>query len=235
MTSKIDFFKRLFDIKMHLTYTLPVLVLLSFVIVKMSAKQAANEKGLLQAKTSFDKWVNTKETDSFVHLSKLIQKQKSFAPEFDHLIVQQLLISDEVDKAEDFYGRVFERAKSSNSYYLDFAKTSIKICEGKYQIALEDALDLKQRLSNDEAFWKQDRELATYGANLFAFNLLRIASLYGEIGEKEMEFSSWDALSQYTLGEGVRPELQAFNDHTGINQGSFQEYLQFRKASYLSK
>ena len=93
------------------------------------------------AKSSFDKWVNSSESASFTHLCELMKKHEDLVPEYDHLMVQHLLISEEADKAENLTGKIFDRAPTESPYYLDFARTSITISHGEYEEALKQAFN----------------------------------------------------------------------------------------------
>lgn len=222
----------LMDYKKHLTYTLPLVVIMAFFIFKVTSSKGSHEKDYLMAKSSFDKWVNSSESASFTHLCELMKKHEDLVPEYDHLMVQHLLISEEADKAENLTGKIFDRAPTQSPYYQDFARTSITISHGEYEEALKQALRLKDKLGGDEAFWDQDSELANFGSNLVAFNLLRIASLYGEIGNFAKEAIAWNELSQYVgwdKDEEIKPDLKIFDLHFGSQQVSLKDYIEFRQ------
>ncbi len=65
-----------------------------------------------------------------------------------------------------------------------------------------------------------------------AFNLLRIASLYGEIGNFPKETIAWNELSEY-VGWGqedeIKPGLKMFDLHFGRQKVSFRDYIEFRQ------
>ncbi len=207
-------------------------MIIVFFIFKETSSKDSQKKDYLMVKSSFNKWMHSSESESFTHLCELMEKHENIASEYDHLMVQHLLISEETDKVQSLIGKIFDRAPIEGSYYQDFSQTSIAISQGKYEEALEQALRLKDKLGEDELFWDQDSELANFGSNLVAFNLLRIASLYKETCNFPKEFIAWNELSKYVgwnQDNEIRPCLKVFDLHFGNQQVSLKDYMEFRQ------
>ena len=62
--------------------------------------------------------------------------------------------------------------------------------------ALKEAKQLKVDLEQDQTFWTQRDKSIKSGTVLYAYNLLRIASLERAVGSVQGELTAWDELLQ---------------------------------------
>jgi hypothetical protein len=77
-------------------------------------------------------------------------------------------------------------------YYAYFSQNTQLVSQGRWSEALSGARQLKKTMENDEGLWKERKSFLQTGRALFAYNLLRIASLERQVGFKEGELTAWD-------------------------------------------
>ncbi len=129
----------------------------------------------------------------------------------DAVFVQQLIEGKTSRELDPYISRVFKRVGGLTGYYEDFSKTSILIKNKDYQAALEAAKKLKQTLGPNHASF------------LYAYNLLRIASLEKEVGSPQEELRAIEDLQNSAQSYSFLEK--SFKDQSI----SISEYLQERK------
>lgn len=150
-------------------------------------------------KKTFEKQNGSEELNQ---LEKVLSSRKELHAKYDGLIAQTLLIGGESEKAIPFAQSNFQRIEQDQvDVYLDYARTTLLIEKGQMQEALNNALLLKEKLSQS-----QELNLDT----LQLFNLLRIAILYQQLNEPSQELISWKALQDYP-GKGKENFLKEFS------------------------
>ncbi|MBI3211202.1 MAG: hypothetical protein HYZ47_00740 [Simkania negevensis] len=175
----------------------PILALIFFFVFHLSHRKETREKDFILAKTAFAEWNEEggKKQESLFDLQKILKKHPELAKAYEPAIAQNLLIAHQIEEALPYFQKVLKR--SSQPYYTQFAQTSLTITQKKWEQALAQAISLKEELLKDESFWKEGREGNRFGSPLFAFNLLRIAFLHQEVGNKSKELETWEELKSY--------------------------------------
>ncbi|MGC1878277.1 MAG: hypothetical protein WA678_02730 [Rhabdochlamydiaceae bacterium] len=176
------------------------LILFSFCLFQFTGKFSSGKKSdYLEIQNAFNAWVSQKNHDH--NLLKKLEKPLSRHPElqakFGTQIAQRLLSLGDVGRADVYAKAAFVRSQDLTSpYYSRFSRNSLIISQGKYLEALEEAKNLKTDLEKDDAFWERRDKFAASGTVLFAYNLVRIASLERQLGSKEGELKAWEELVQ---------------------------------------
>jgi hypothetical protein len=143
----------------------------------------------------------------FQEMSEALRKVPSLQIKYEPIIAQKLIEGGKGAEALQISYRSLALAKVEVPYHADFAETSLLIEQGKYQIALERAARLKERMLreyNVELFWG-NRLLG--GSLLFEHNLLRIACLQQELKNGPGELAAWEALEEILKKESPAAHL----------------------------
>src|SRR5580700_10398436 len=99
----------------------------------------------------------------------------------------------------------------TSPYYARFSQNTLTISQGKYAQALEEAKSLKTDLEKDDAFWEGRDKFVRSGTILYAYNLLRIATLEKELGSKEGELKAWEELVQHAGWKGEPVNMKMYD------------------------
>lgn len=183
----------LFDWKKLALYVLPVALIAGVLVAKLGTKKGRAEGDFVSATAAFTKWdqILDQTSDEFSNLEKLVSKHPELHAHYDAPIGQNLLAAIAPKKAAPYIERTLKR--TSQPYYSDYARTSLKISEGSYGEALDEARVLKEKLISDPTFWEKGKGSSA----LFAFNLMRIATLSRELSNRESELKAWREIKQY--------------------------------------
>ncbi len=174
------------------------LIVLSFCLFQVSHRLTFGKKSdYLEVQNAFTAWISQEAQDHALlkNLEKPLGRHPELQAKFGTQIAQRLLSLGEVNKANLYAKAALGRSQDLKSpYYSRFSKNSLAIAEGKYSEALEEAKQLKKDLEKDEAFWEKRDKFIRSGTILYAYNLVRIASLERQTGSKEGELMAWDEL-----------------------------------------
>ncbi len=174
------------------------LIVLSFILFQLTGQFSKGKKSdYLQVQKAFHAWLTKKGPDSQLlsALEKPLKSHPELEAKFGTHIAQRLLSLGEVQKAQSYAGAALKRSQELTSpYYSRFSRNTLLISQGKYPEALEEAKKLKQELEKDDDFWAGRDPFVRSGTVLYAYNLLRIASLESKLGSKEGELRAWEEL-----------------------------------------
>ena len=95
-------------------------------------------------------------------------------------------------------------------YHALFSQNTLRISQGELQQALSCAYQLKQMMSEDEAVWQHK----SAGRTLYAYNLLRIASLEREVGSPKGELAAWETVLQNAGWGGRTSAVNTYDPET---------------------
>lgn len=168
-----------------------VIVLLCAVLPFASRKRF----DYLAAQAAYSAWASAATSDSrlFAELEKPLSSNPDLEAHFGSLIAQRCLALNDYKKAETYAKAALHRTrKLLLPYYSSFSKNSCLIAQGQFQKALQEAKQLKEEMRQDESFWKSKDPVVRSGHLLYAYNLLRIATLEKEVGSIEGELAAWD-------------------------------------------
>jgi hypothetical protein len=194
------------------------LLLLTFLAVKMGGKRHKNEVDFVMAANAFTKWEQAldKEHYALTNLTRLMKKHPELHAEYGAKLAQTFIAIEDELEARAFGNQVIDR--TNQPYYKDYARGSLLVSERKFSKALEEALRLKNEMLGDKDFWKKSQGVKSFGSALFAFNLMRIATLFQELGSKEQELEAWKELKSYAGWEGSQKD-------TRVSQEGFESLL----------
>ena len=128
-----------FNWKKALYYTLPALVVLGVVLVKIGSKKGRAEADYVAANRAFLKWdqILDKNGEDFVNLQRLMQKHPELHTYYDSKIAHNLIALRDAEEAAPYVEKTIKRTQQP--YYSDYAQTSLKISAGHYKDALQEA------------------------------------------------------------------------------------------------
>jgi len=187
MDVEIDLPKQVnFNWKKILLSVLPVALVAGLLVARIGTKGGRAEEDFVSAATAFTKWDQIVQQDpsELSNLERLATKHPELRAHYDAPIAQSLLAAKVPLEAAPYIERTLKR--TNQPYYRDYAMTSLTIGEEKYEEALNEALALKEKMSQE----KED-------SPLLAFNLLRIATLFGELKDQMGELQAWKELKSF--------------------------------------
>lgn len=195
--------------------SLVTLILMSFFLFHLMGKFTSGKKSdYLEIEHAFSAWISQKVQDHNLlkNLEKPLDRHPELQAKFGTRIAQRLLGLGDADKANPYAKAALIRSHDlTSSYYSRFSHNSLLISQGKYQEALDEAKRLKDDLDKDDPFWERQDKLVRSGTILYAYNLLRIASLERQLGYKEDEIKAWDELVKNAGWKGEPANMKTYD------------------------
>lgn len=160
----------------------------------LSARSLHAESDFMQAEIVFQQIEQGTDpsatTSRLQELATFMSRYPELQAKYDGSLAQILLIQGRVAEAKAFAQSTFKRVRPDQlAPYEEYAKTSLLIAEGLYTEALQHTLQLQAQL-------KEKPETAS--TTLPLYNLVRLAFLYQQLGQKQEESAAWDALLKQT-------------------------------------
>lgn len=222
------------------------LIVLSFCLSQLAGKFLTGKKSdYLEVQNAFSAWVADEGHDPMIpkSLEKPLSRYPELETKFGTQIAQRLLSLGEVKNARRFASAAINRSHDLLSpYYERFSRNTLTITQRQYSLALNEAKSLRVDLEQDDAFWESRDKTIRSGSVLYAYNLLRIASLERQLGSKEGELMAWEELVG-NAGWKDRPgNLKTYDPDAyallaqNFKQGdvSLLDYIEQRKAELKS-
>lgn len=215
------------------------LIVASFCLYQLSS---GSKSGYFEAEKSFQSWISKdgSEAAPFQKVESALRGHPELKVKFGTQIAQRLVALGEVAKGSEYASAALKRVHDLNaSYYEQFSKASLLAASGRYDAALKASESLKAQMLADDSFWQTRDRVVHSGSALYAYNLVRIASLYQELGDKEKELLAWDELVSNAGWKGVPKESKTFDPEAyalllqNFTQGelSLLNYIEKRRAS----
>lgn len=226
-------------------YLLIGLAALFFLIYTMSARHSnGDEKDYLQASKEFILFNQGNQAGSLSspqeaekQLNALLAKHPELHAVYDGPIAQILLDRHDVDQAKPYIEATFRRTQSDQlPFYSDFATTSLMISEQHYKPALDRAQNLQKKMVSQLQDLSSDER--SFGESLFAFNLLRIAMLQQQLGDRQGEMQAWQEWKSYAgmdkgdklVSSKINPQIFHFLiQKLAIGNISLLDYIAYRE------
>jgi hypothetical protein len=187
------------------------LALVTFVAIAywiLSKKATDAETAYLQATTEFNRFQDAglavtepaAHDEAFAKLQQLMGQYTDLHAKYDGLLAETLIIEDKSAEAQRFAQLAFDRTQHDDSpFYADFANTSLLISGGSYTIALQDARSLQEKMATQLSDAQQKGTHLTFGVTVFALNLIRIAFVQQQLGDREGELKAWEEVKRLTV------------------------------------
>ncbi|HEY2810172.1 MAG TPA: hypothetical protein VGJ00_02125 [Rhabdochlamydiaceae bacterium] len=147
-----------------------------------------------QIEAAFSNWIvqGTHDPALFKKISDPISRHPELGVKFGTLIAQRLLSLGETKLAFEYAQAALKRTKALLCpYHALFSQNTLLISGGQLKEALASSYQLKKTLEEDEALWTHQGQ-AGGGRALYAYNLVRIASLEREAGSYAGESAAWE-------------------------------------------
>lgn len=167
----------------------------------LSWNNGSTEEDYYRAQNIFSKFQGDvgDNQDELNELEAIMRRHPELQAKYDGAMAQTLLIEGNVAQAKAFANMTFNRTRPDHlSSFEDYSKTSLLIGEGNYNEALQQAKLLQEKLESEQLT----------DTHLYAFNAIRIAYLYKELGLKDEELAAWSAVQK--LRENYKSAAEAF-------------------------
>lgn len=191
------------------------LIMMTFALFQLTGKWTKHRQSdYLEIQKAFNLWSaqETLDLDTFKGLEKPLSRHPELQTKFGNAIAQRLLKLGDVSKADQYISASLRRTKELTSpYYSRFTANTLAISYGKFDEALAEAKQLKKDLEQDDAFWESRDKNLKSGAILYAYNLLRIAALERQVGNKEGELHAWEELVQNAGWKGLPKNFKIYD------------------------
>lgn len=214
-----------------LLWILAALFAFFLIYFRMTGGRAATESEYMQADTYFQQLqkgsTEAAQTDAYQKLAAILKKHPELQAKYDGQLAQIFLNKGDLPTANDYALRTLDRTASDHlTVFADYSRTTLLLADKKYEESLAKALSLKQQLQSSPT----DPALQT----LYLFDLLRIAMIQQQLGQREAELKAWEELRQATApkaaGWEVDPEIyEQFVTELGSGQASLLKYIEARE------
>lgn len=201
---------------------------LLFCLYQLSGKLSSQSRSdFLEAQASYSAWISAVASDAklFKQLEAPLKRHPELHAKFGSLIAQRCLGLEERNTGLKYAVASLKRtAHVTLPYYSQFSQNSLNIVNGKFKDALNSAKELKTHMQEDTAFWGRRDKMVRSGHLLYAYNLLRIASLEREMGSVEGELAAWEELIHNAGWEGSASQSKTYDPEAyQILAHSFQD------------
>ncbi|MFA6119643.1 MAG: hypothetical protein WCT85_06410 [Parachlamydiales bacterium] len=223
------------DKKNYLFLALAIVVLGTVVIQKssfFSSKKSKDE--IITANECYKVLKETSFCDEqkLSELKNIMQKYPFLKTKYDGIVLQNLILNERVsDEEYQLAENLIQRTRDELPYYNDFSKTALLISKGKFDEALKDSIELKEKILKDESFFKNNKFQS--GFTLFSLNLFRIACLERKLNHPENELAAWNELEKYTCDfKNIDQNTEISNDLNEIfreKEIELIDYIKYRK------
>lgn len=209
-----------------------VLAALFLIMQLASGKRLSSENEYIMAAFQFERMEKGEKgsAEALTELEGILVKHPELESRYDGPIGQELLAQDNVKQAETYIQRTLSRIKEpSLSLHQEYTQTTLQIAKGDHKDALASAMGLKEKLMKMEGLTRQYQ-------TLYAFNLLRIAFLQQELGNKDQEKLAWSELKAAIGGSTSQKVLllelpSEFAKHLQAGKFSLSDYIAERESS----
>lgn len=212
------------------------LILATTFLLKIGGRKHRHEADFVSATNAFTKWeqVLDKQHDELRNLTAMMKKHPELNAQYEAALAQDFIAIQEGQQAKEYGEKVIQR--TNQPYFKDYAEGSLLLSQGAYREALEKALYLKKQMLEDDAFWEKGSGAKHFGSGLFAFNLVRIATLYQELGMSERELEAWHELKAYAGFGGAQKDtrisaegFQSLLNHFSVQDITLLDYIAARE------
>lgn len=210
---KENFLKFYFFHKQKVFQGLFAVLAITILAITYATKEEGSS-GFLQAKTAFEQWKKTPESESLAkEMERGLHKIPGFRRLFEAEIAQVCLSHGQVERANEKAAPCISRLQEDFPLHAAFAKASLLIEEKEYQKALEASVTLKERLEGSKEF-----------VSLKGWNLVRLAFLHKQLQNSSGELAAWEEVKTFIQEEG-----EGVNMGLGKSDFSLADYIAHRE------
>lgn len=188
-----------------------------------ASRRAESEQDYFEAEHYFSTLVTqgpqdtvTFSSDSLSQLQRIIDQHPDLHAKYDGAIAQLLLSLGRDEDAKAYLVSAQSRINPQelSQPYHAFASVTLQIANREYEEALAQSLQLQEQLAAQDSL-----------QTLAAFNLLRIASLYQQLGRTQEELQTW---KQWKTQAAQRKEYSQLLNLLQQGQLSLDQYITAR-------
>lgn len=181
----------------------------------------------IAAKKAVMQWEAEGDAEGYTEMQKKMAQVPALEEKYRSVIAQKLFQKEKLADALILAAQSLEKIKKEVPFHAAYAQATLSIEQGLFQEALEKAVRLKERMLRECSFEKTAGEQPADGAFLFAYNLLRIASLQKELHNKPGEKAAWEDLEKFFVQnqEAERLLLSNFRE----KEITLSDYISERK------
>jgi len=218
--------------------TLLTLLILCACLFQLSNRLFPSSTASLTSKKQFYSASLRTDIEELSKLEASLKKDPFLRAKLGQSLAQKFLAVGDIQKAHHYAKAAFQRTHDLNSsYYARFANNTFAIVNHDYKEALREAKQLKTDLEQDLAFWDRKDKFLKSGSILYAYNLIRIASLERALGSQEGELVAWNEFVQNAGWEGAPKNPQIYDQEayslvaSNFNRGevSLLDFIKERK------
>jgi hypothetical protein len=195
-------------------------VLAGTVLVIGHFSSDSDAKTYAKAEAAFAKWQASPENEKlYAAMQNAINAIPSLKRKYEPLIAQRLIDTKHLNEALVIAEKSLNRVKDAAPFHSAYAEISLLIEKGNFQEALERSVALKEKIGVIPK--------GRAGAMLYAYNLLRIASLQQELNNRPGEKAGWEELESYLKAN--QDVLDCFAKSIAKDAFLFTRYIEERK------
>lgn len=151
-----------------------------------------------QTQQVFARWMNAPQDEAcFAEMVRAFYKIPQLKERYQPILAQKLIEGGKGAEVLDMASYLIGVAKKETPLHAAYAETTLLIEQGKYQVSLERAVALKTKIASEYEIARFTENPSLGGALLYAYNLLRIASLQQELGNRPGEKAAWSELEGF--------------------------------------
>ena len=192
----------------------------------LSQKDVNAEINFLKAETLFTEFQENNFSNPVVareklkELDELFKKYPDLQVKYDGALAQSLLLSNQIPQSSSYMKAIFNRVQPDHlQLYQQYSQNSLIIGGGDFTKALQDAQDLKKTMDTSNSIDSHPI--------LYLLNLIRIAVLQDQLGQKQEEAHAWKLIETHLASYPNDQVNQAFK----VGNTSLEKYMKTRKLS----
>ncbi|MCI5051631.1 MAG: hypothetical protein MRY21_00665 [Simkaniaceae bacterium] len=201
-------------------------------VIRYTMGSSKAELEFQQAQEVLNDWEKSLEADPSLlnQLGDSMKRHPELATKLGSSIAQLYLTLGLRDEASEYRKYHEEKKLQVKKAYTEFTRGTYLIADGRYDEALNETQDLRAHL-NELNSVLENKE---YGGALYAFTLLRLASLHKELQNRDEELTVWAELKTYLNGheehgEVIQRDLEEFLGHFTEDKISLFDYISARE------
>ncbi|NGX58101.1 MAG: hypothetical protein K940chlam3_01002 [Chlamydiae bacterium] len=181
------------------------------------SSESHNFSDYMRADRIYQQFIQEINSEQLEKLEQLMARHPDLKQKYEGKIAQALIAKGHPELAAPYIDGVIQRSEEENfPWFLDYTKTTQLITQENYEEAYQQAQDLQAQL--------EDQQQVPYYQQLFAYNLLRLATLEQQLGLREPELAHWEEILVTAEENGAMMGLLRHLQEGHVNLTSYIEY-----------